>query len=223
MATDENGNYSDSLGLSRLAEYAAMFGFDSTSGVEISEAEPHISTTDAVRSSIGYYHSFTPIQIARYATTLANRGTCYNLTLIDKVVDKDGNVVLDNQATIYNELTEVSDATWDKVAEGMYQVVNRSGSALAGVFSDLSVNVAGKTGTAQVSLNYPHHALFISYAPYEAPEISVTVVMPNGYSSSNAAQLGYDVMAYYFDGVDAEALLTGDVTAERVTISNISD
>lgn len=223
MATDENGNYSDSLGLSRLAKYAAMFGFDAKSGVEISEAEPHISTTDAVRSSIGYYHNFTPVQIARYATTLANRGTCYNLTLIDKVVDKDGNVVLDNQATIYNELTEVSDSTWDKVAEGMYQVVNRSGSALANVFSSLSVNVAGKTGTAQVSLNHPHHALFISYAPYEAPEISVTVVMPNGYSSSNAAQLGFDVMAYYFDGVDAEALLTGDVTAERVTISNISD
>ena len=223
MATNSEGNYSDSLGISNLAKYMEMFGFDSKSGVEVAEAEPRISTRDAVRSSIGYYHNFTPVQIARYATTIANRGTCYNLTLIDKVVDKDGNLVLDNEAEVYRTLDEVPDAAWNKVFEGMNQVVNRTGSALKSLFSDLSVTVAGKTGTAQVSLNHPNHGLFISFAPYDDPEICVTVVMPNGYSSSNAAQLAYDIMAYYFDGVDAEALLSGDVTAERITISNISD
>ena len=223
MATNSEGNYSDSLGISTLAKYMEMFGFDSKSGVEVAEAEPRISTRDAVRSSIGYYHNFTPVQIARYATSIANRGTCYNLTLIDKVVDKDGNLVLDNEAEVYRTLDEVPDAAWNKVFEGMNQVVNRTGSTLKSLFSDLSVTVAGKTGTAQVSLNHPNHGLFISFAPYDDPEICVTVVMPNGYSSSNAAQLAYDIMAYYFDGVDAEALLSGDVTAERITISNISD
>lgn len=223
MATDANGNYNDAQGLEHLSEYMAMFGFDSRSGVEVAEAQPRISTRDAVRSSIGYYHNFTPVQIARYATTIASRGICYNLTLVDKVVDKDGGLVLDNQAGVYRELTEVSDSLWDKVFKGMDQVVNRSGSALAKLYSGLSVKVAGKTGTAQVSLNHPNHALFISFAPYEEPEISVTAVMPNGYSSSNAAKLAYDVMAYYFDGKDADALLSGDVSAERITISNISD
>jgi len=93
MATTKEDTYSDSLGISVLTKYAELFGFDAKSGVEIAEAEPRISTRDAVRSAIGYYHSFTPVQISRYITTVANQGTCYNLTLIDQVIDKDGNLV----------------------------------------------------------------------------------------------------------------------------------
>jgi penicillin-binding protein 2 len=61
------------------------------------------------------------------------------------------------------------------------------------------VNVAGKTGTAQEDTSKAPHALFISYAPYENPEVSVTVVIQNGYSSGNAAELASFVYAYMYD------------------------
>ena len=59
--------------------------------------------------------------------------------------------------------------------------------------------VAGKTGTAQESSDRPNHALFIGYAPYEDPEMTIAVRIANGYSSANAAALARDVITYYFD------------------------
>ena len=66
------------------------------------------------------------------------------------------------------------------------------------MFSGLKKKVAGKTGTAQLNKFHANHAEFISYAPYNNPEISVTCVIPNGYASSNAAQTARDVYKYYF-------------------------
>ena len=76
-------------------------------------------------------------------------------------------------------------------------------------YGDLGVNVAGKTGTAEQSERHPNHALFVSYAPYENPEISVTVRIANGYSSSFAAQTAKDFYVYYYKLDDEENILTG--------------
>ena len=78
-------------------------------------------------------------------------------------------------------------------------------------YSDLAVNVAGKTGTAQEGRNRTNHALFLSYAPYENPEISVAVRIAYGYSS-DYAQTARDVYKYYYGLAEEEELLTG--TAE---------
>lgn len=76
-----------------------MFGLTDKSGVELPESGPNFSKTDAVRSAIGQAtHSYAPIQLSRYVTTVANSGTCYDLTLIDQVKDVNGNVILDNHA-----------------------------------------------------------------------------------------------------------------------------
>ncbi len=223
MSLDESGNYSDSLGISKIQKYASMFGFSSKSGVEIAEAQPTISSRDAVRTSIGYYHNFAPIQISRYVSALANRGTVYNMTLIDKVFNKDARVMEDNSATVYNQIDQYSDREWDLVHAGMYNVVNSSVNGLASLYGQLSVKVAGKTGTAQVSKTHPNHGLFISFAPYEDPEVSVTVVLPNGYTSGNAAKLAYEVYGLYFDDLNKEELLSGDLTTTDVTNITISD
>ena len=79
-------------------------------------------------------------------------------------------------------------------------------------YNDLGVNVAGKTGTAQESQLRPNHALFISYAPYESPDISVTVRIMFGYNSDYAAQTARDVYKFYYNLEAEEDLLTG--TAE---------
>lgn len=223
LMKDSNGKYSDSTGIAKIQKYASMFGLNDLSGVEIEEAQPEISNKDAIRTSIGYYHNFAPVQISRYITTIANRGTCFNYTLVDQVRDSNNQLVYDNHATILNEIQEFSDAEWNTVQRGMYLVVNSSANSLDKLYKSLGVTVAGKTGTAQVSKNIPHHALFVAYAPYESPKISMTCVIPNGYASANAAKMGREVLGYYFNGENKDALLSGNVTAGSVTNITVSD
>ena len=79
-------SYKSERGTDTLAKYADMYGLSETSGLELEESDPKLSTEDAVRSSIGQgNNNFTTAQLARYVTTVANSGTCYNLTLIDKI------------------------------------------------------------------------------------------------------------------------------------------
>ena len=81
--------------------------------------------------------------------------------------------------------------------------------------------MAGKTGTAQESRSRPNHAVFVCYAPYEAPEIAMAVRVANGYTSDYAAQIAKDVIKYYYDLADedeiagkAEALTGGSLNAD---------
>lgn len=186
-------------GIARLKKYADMFGLTDKSGVEIPEISPHFATTDAVRAAIGQdQHAYTPTQIARYLTTVANSGTCYDLTLVSKIKDVNGKVILNNKAKVRNKMDSVSQSSWDAVHKGMYLVVNGDKSSIDGLFKKLNVKVAGKTGTAQQTVYQANHAYFMSYAPYENPEVAVVCVIPNGYASSNAAQTARDVYKYYF-------------------------
>ncbi len=196
--------YNDSVGLNKLAKYADMYGLSETSGIEIEEYAPGISDLDAVRSAIGHgTNNYTTAGLARYVTTVANSGTCYNLTLVDKIEDQSGGLIRDNMAAVRNRI-DMNPAYWDAIHAGMRQVVENKA-----YFSDLDVNVAGKTGTAQESRNRPNHALFISYAPYEDPEISVTVRVANGYTSDYAAQIAKDVYEYYYGLKDEKEIITG--------------
>lgn len=196
--------YNDSVGLNKLAKYADMYGLSETSGVEIEEYAPEVSNLDAVRSAIGHgTNNYTTAGLARYVTTVANSGTCYNLTLVDKVEDQNGDLIRDNAAAVRNRI-DMDPAYWNAIHAGMRQVVENKA-----YFADLDVKVAGKTGTAQESRNRPNHALFISYAPYEAPEISVTVRVANGYTSDYAAQIAKDVYEYYYGLKDESEIITG--------------
>ena len=207
LATNSEGEYDDALGIERLAKYATLFGFNDYSGVEIPEISPNVSDNDAVRSAIGQgRNSYAPIQISRYVTTIANSGTCYNLTLIDKVTDYEGNLILDNQATVLNTVN-IDESIWNSVHSGMRRVITNDTSSTE-IIRQINVNVAGKTGTAQESEIEPDHAVFVSYAPYENPEISVTCVLRNGYHSSNAREVAGFIYAYLYD---PEELIDEDI------------
>lgn len=195
----KNGTFSNEKGLEYLQKYAHMFGLDEKSGIEVNEYSPQVSTEDAVRSAIGQgTNNFTPSQIARYVTAIANRGTTYQLSILNKVVDSDGAVVKTFHPEVLHQLN-IKASTWDAVQKGMFLVVNSGHSpAMTRNFQKVSVKVAGKTGTAQEDKKRADHALFMSYGPAEKPEISVTVVIQNGYSSSNAAQIASDIYDFYF-------------------------
>ena len=81
--------YSSDLGIDKLTKYAEMFGLNEKSGLEISESKPQISDTDSVLSAIGQgTNNYTTSQLARYVTAVANRGKVFQLSLLDKTVDK---------------------------------------------------------------------------------------------------------------------------------------
>lgn len=204
LSIGENGGYSTDQGLAKIRKYATLFGLDHTSGIEITESKPEISTKDPERSAIGQgSHSYANVQLSRYVTAVANRGTVFELSLIDKVTDSKGNVEKEYTPTIYNQL-DFAESTWDAVHQGMRQVISE-GSARR-IFNGLEVEVAGKTGTAQESKTRPDHAMFISFAPWTNPEIAVTVNIPNGYGSSNAVMVGKSVYEYYFGFKDLETI-----------------
>ena len=112
---------------------------------------------------------------------------------------------------------------WNTIKNGMYMVVNERDSGIKKYYTNLSVKVAGKTGTAQVSLNHPNNALFLSFAPYENPEICVTVVIPNGYASEQAAIVAREVYGYYFEGDNHDDLLSGKVFAAKIKSVGYTD
>lgn len=215
-----NGSVSDKKGLARLKKYADMFGLTSTSGVELSEVEPHFSTNDVVRSSIGQAtHTYTPSQISRYVSTIANNGTCYDLTLLDQVKNVDGKTIYKNKATVRNKVS-LKSSTWDAIHRGMYLVGNGPNSAETNMFSSIKVKVAGKTGTAQLNAYHANNAYFMSYAPYENPKISVTCVIPNGYASSNAAQTARDVYKFYFNN-KCKKKVSGSIKMPEISVNQM--
>lgn len=224
LATDSKGEFNEKLGLSLIHKYASLFGLDSTSGVEIGEARPNLSTKDTVRTTIGQgTNLFTPVQLSRYVTTIANGGTNYYLTLLDRIIAKDGKTILRNEPRVYKQLTEIKSSTWETIRKGMYMVANEQRGSVYELYGDFPITIAGKTGTSQISLSKPNNALFISFAPFEKPEIAVTVVIPNGHTSGNAAETARDIYKLYFNLADAEELTTGGAVLPENDISAFSD
>lgn len=195
---NKSGKYSSKQGLNALEKYATALGLNKKSGIELDEASPQISDETSVRSAIGQgRNSFTPSQISNYVTTLSNKGTVYDLSILKDVKSTDGKTIKKYDVKKKRTL-KYPNEYWDAVQSGMRRVVTGKNSSVSSLFKDLKVNIAGKTGTAQEDKRRPNHALFISFGPYENPEISITTVIPFGYTSSNAASVTKDVYKYYF-------------------------
>ena len=186
--------YSSDVGTDTLAKYASMFGLNETSGIEIPEAEPQISDESSVPSAIGQgTNNYTTSQLARYVTTIANKGTLFDLTLFDKVTSVHNgmrNVVLVSHSSSFTD-------------------INRS-----------DLKLSGKTGTAQQSKTHPDHALFVGFAPSDNPEIAFATRIANGYSSTFACEVARDVMKYYYKLVPEEELITGTAATIGTNASN---
>lgn len=197
LARSKNGVYNNTHGTAVLQKYAEQLGLATNSGIEIAERAPSPSNTNAIASAIGQgNHQYSCLNLARYATTIANSGICYNLTLVDKITDTNGSLVRDNEAAVANTMT-ISTEAWNAVHSGM-QMAGASYSAL----SRLNRSIAAKSGTAQENLKEPDHSLLISYAPYDDPEIAVAVAIPHGYSSSTSVNLMAEVYKIYYGDTD---------------------
>ncbi|MEG1947489.1 MAG: penicillin-binding transpeptidase domain-containing protein [Lachnospiraceae bacterium] len=199
--------YTEDKGIAAIQKYASLFGLDEQTGIEIPENSPQISNEFPITSAIGQgNHAYTTTQMARYLTAVASSGNVYGLTLLDKETASDGTAIQDFSPKLIRTIDEIAPSSWNAVHQGMRMVVENNGN-----FKDFPENiaVAGKTGTAQQNPTRANHAMFIGYAPYDDPKISITTRIAYGYTSANAAEASSNILKYYFNLAEEETLLNG--------------
>lgn len=195
LAKSKDGKYDSKYGTDILQEYAENLGLATTTGIEIAESVPKASDTNAIASAIGQGTAqYSCLNISRYISTIAMNGKCYNTTLLLKVTDHDGNTIYEKEPELVSEMPEVSQSTWDTVHDGLIQAVKSYK-----MFKGLNLSVAGKTGTSQVDSKHMDNGTFISYAPYDSPEIAVSIEIPNGYTSNYNAEMAASLYQWYFN------------------------
>ncbi len=205
------------LGIDKMNKYANLLGLGQKTGVELPEAEGMLASIankeaagqvwnpgDTVQAAIGQSDNlFTPLQLANYAATLANGGTRYQPYMIKSVLSSDmSEVIFETEPKVINTLN-CSEKNLNIVKQGMRQVILNSSCQY--YFNDCIVDAAGKTGTSQVKRTTAsgvtmtcNNGFFISFAPYENPEIAVAVVAENAKTGSGTSQVAAKIYNYYF-------------------------
>ncbi len=205
------------LGIDKMNKYCSLLGLGQKTGIEIPEAEGVLASVankeaagqvwnpgDTVQAAIGQSdHLFTPLQLANYCATIANGGTRYRPYIIKSVLSSDmSEVIYETEPEVLNTIN-VSKKTLDIVKEGMREVVVYGGPSY--YFKDCIVDVAGKTGTSQLKRTTEsgvtmdcNNGFFISFAPYDDPEIAIAIVAENALTGSQTSQAAVPVYNYYF-------------------------
>ena len=217
------------MGIDNLSKYAKLFGLGRKTGIEIigessgtlASREYMNSLTqrdgkertwmigDTLSAAIGQsYNSFTPIQMAYYIATLANRGVKNEVTILKDVVSVEGDSVsgdkikeiidtkIQKETQEYGNLNIKKD-TLDAVFDGMRSVTGERGGTAYSTFASFPIEVAGKTGTATASSGSAN-AWFVGFAPYDDPEIAVVCVIEHGGHGGYTAPVVKEVMEEYF-------------------------
>ena len=214
LACKLSGAYNEKQGLDFLEKYGSMVGLTERSGVEVEEYAPLFSETNPVASAIGQgSHSFTGVQLARYVNTIAGDGLNRELTLIKDIVDYQGNSVgTYEKSAVQMAVSSTAISTAQK------------GMEMAGQSYDLlkatGYEIAAKSGTAQENTHMPDHATLIAYTPYDDPEISMSVVIQNGYTSDYSIKIGSEVARFYNGEYTLEQILAGTADGPYVEPAN---
>lgn len=192
LAQKKTGSYNDANGIDLIQKYAHIYGLDQKTGLEISESKSSVATKYPVMAAIGQSdNNYTTVALSRYVTAVAS-GKKYNYQLMNKIVDADGKTVKKYKADYEDISDTLTSSQWDAIHSGMREVVSTMNR-----FQGFDIPVAGKTGTAQQT-GHANHGLFVGYAPYDDPEITIAVRIANGYSSHNAATAARNVISYYY-------------------------
>lgn len=205
------------LGIDKMNKYSNLLGLGQKTGVELPEAEGMLASVankeaagqvwnpgDTVQAAIGQSDNlFTPLQLANYVATIANGGTRYQPYIIKSVLSADmSEIIYETEPKVINTLN-CSEKNLDIVKQGMRQVILNSSCQY--YFDDCVVDAAGKTGTSQVKRTTAsgvtmtcNNGFFISFAPYENPEIAVALVAENANSGSATSVVAAKIYNYYF-------------------------
>jgi len=211
------GGYGDfkGMGLNGLVKYSKLFGLGEKTGIDLNGESSGFVPTSAWKEKvknepwyIGDTYHFaigqgdvlvTPLQVANYTATIANGGNLYQPHLVSKIMNSNNQVIQNIEPKIIRK-NFIDTANLNIVREGMRQTVTvGSGRYL----NSLPVTMAGKTGTAQWSTQKEPHAWFIGFAPYENPELSISILVEEGIEGSAVAvPIAYDIFNWYFSNKD---------------------
>lgn len=216
------------LGIDKIDEYAAAFGLGEPTGIEVPEVKGWVAgpaTSEALNqtwyggnllnAAIGQDNTqVTPLQLANYIVTLLNGGDHLVPHLLKTVKSSDyAETVYEQEREVRNSLN-LDPANVEAVKQGMWAVANDPESTVDQYLSNLAVEVGAKTGSAQVgSAELEADAIFTLFAPYDDPEIVISIVVEGGASGGNLAQAAGQIVNYYFsaehtvESVDAENTL----------------
>ncbi len=196
--------YANDTGIRNIQTVTNLLGLGHTTGIEMTGENPgNIPNPEWLRmQGLAWSDAFTalvaigqgateasPLQMASVAASVANGGKVYQPRLVRKVADRDGTIVKPDAPILRADLTRegLKPEDVELVKRGMWRVVNEGGGTGGRAHSDLTV-ISGKTGTAQTANpRQPTNAWFISFAPYDVPEIAVCVFVENGNSGGGAA------------------------------------
>ena len=201
------------LGVDDMGEFAHNFGLGVPTGIELVETTGNMSNRanhsdytgtewrigDTLQAAIGQADSvFSPIQMAEYCATIANGGTRYSASILKAIRNYDYTEKLYEREPEVLSTVETADYNWAAVHEGMWLVLNdyiNEKNVLE--WYDCALKVAGKTGTAQKGENIQNDGLFMCYAPYDDPEVAISVAVERGGSGTSVQFIARQIMDAY--------------------------
>ena len=215
------------MGIDNLVKYAKYFGLGTKTGVELpSETAGTLASKetsealnkqwnggDVLNAVIGQGdNSFSPLQMVKYVSMLANGGKSINPTIIKSIQNSDGTEVsedeiskfVNNKLGLSDDKTEdlnISQENLNAILAGMKSVTSETGGTAYNIFKDFNIEVGGKTGSAEAGQNV--NAWFVGFAPFDDPEIAIVVMVENGGHGNYTAEAVRDIMAEYF-GMNTE-------------------
>ena len=200
------------LGIDRLEKYARMFGLGAKTGIDLpyeatglvanrrykeknfDDGEWYLSETFDAAIGQGF-NLVTPLQAAMVMGEIAADGKRYKPHVVNRIIAPDGSVVKDFQPELLSQL-DVPEEDIKLVQDGLHDVT-KCGTA-ASSFRGFTVDIAGKTGTAENSQGRDH-GWFVAYGPFDNPNIVVAVIVENGgYGSQSAVPIGRKILEAAF-------------------------
>lgn len=225
----------DNLGIRKLMEYAKDFGLGESTGIELVETTGNMANPDnhltydvdewvdgdTVQTGIGQSDSlFTPLQLAEYCAAIANGGTRHSAALLKSVRSFDYSRQLYQKDTEALSTVETADYNWAAVQRGMYLMANDISSSSLTVYyalgnysyNGVSLPVAAKTGTSQLGEDKTNNAIFMCYAPFDDPQIAISIVVERGQAGANLSSMARNVLDAYFGLGDKSSTADSEYT-----------
>ncbi|MBQ2900201.1 MAG: hypothetical protein IJE28_10695 [Oscillospiraceae bacterium] len=207
------------MGIDNIRQYAYYYGLGEPTGIEIKERTGQVSNPnwaadngiswfkgDVLQASIGQgYSLFSPIQMANYVATVANKGVRVNAHFVKSINSHDFSEVLyETPVEVLSDMG-MTDYTYETVLSGMLQSSQDSSGF---VWGDFNIKVASKTGTPQTTTKTVN-STFICFAPADDPKIAIAVIIEKGWQGYTAAPVAKEILQYYFGTESGNSPETG--------------
>ncbi len=199
------------MGLDSVTDYTERLGLGTKTGIELGENtgtaansafadendKPWGKESDVLGAIGQSYHTYTPLQLAVYMSSIVNGGTRYEAHLLNSTKHFYSGETLSSYTPKALDTVAFDKSTYNTLIEAMRRVVANNGE-VSRYFENVSVSVGGKTGTAEVA-GQGDNALFAGFAPVESPEIVISCIIEEGLHGYNAAAASAKVFEKYFE------------------------